>query len=117
LDADGRPEILAGAENNVSLLAFEHDGSFKWRSDTLVDQISWGGRSIADLDADGVPETVIGRQVLTTQGHVRWTGAGPGHGGDRGAGSIVIDLDLDGRAEVVAGNTAYVGPRATPGHV
>ena len=117
LDGDGRPEILAGAENNVSLLAFEHDGSFKWRSDTLVDQVSWGGPSIADLDADGVPEIVIGRQVLTNQGHVRWTGAGPGRGGDRGAGSIVVDLDLDGRPEVVAGNTAYVGQGPTQGQV
>ena len=117
LDGDGRPEILAGAETNTNLLAFEHDGSFKWRSDTLVDQVSWGGPSIADVDADGAPEIVIGRQVLTSQGHVRWTGAGPGRGGDHGAGSIVVDLDLDGRPEVVAGNTAYVGQGPTQGQV
>ena len=60
---------------------------------------------------------MIGRQVLTNQGHVRWTGAGPGRGGDRGAGSIVVDLDLDGRPEVVAGNTAYVGQGPTQGQV
>ena len=109
IDGDGRPEIVVGAENNATLLAFEHDGSLKWRSDVLSQALDWGGPSIADLDGDGVPEIVIGRQVLTNQGRLRWTGAGPSRGGDRGANSIVVDLDLDGRPEVVAGNTAYVG--------
>ncbi len=117
IDGDGRPEIVVGAENNATLLAFEHDGSLKWRSDVLSQALDWGGPSIADLDADGVPEIVIGRQVLTNQGHLRWTGAGPSRGGDRGANSIVVDLDLDGRPEVVAGNTAYVGQGSSQGQI
>jgi len=116
IDGDGRPEIVAGAENNSSLLAFEHDGAFKWRSDVL-DQQAAGGPSIADLDADGVPEIVIGRQVLTNQGRLRWTGSVPGMGGQSGAHSIVVDLDLDGRPEVVVGNTAYVGQGPSQGQI
>jgi hypothetical protein len=117
IDGDGRPEILVGAENNNTLLAFEHDGSFKWRSDVLAQSLDWGGPSIADLDADGVPEIAIGRQVLSNEGRLRWTGTGPSRGGDKGANSIVVDLDRDGRPEVVAGNTAYVGQGPSQGQI
>ena len=35
IDGDGRPEIVSVAEEGQQLLAFEHDGTFKWRSATL----------------------------------------------------------------------------------
>jgi RHS repeat-associated protein len=117
IDGDGRPEILVGSDGTPTLLAFEHDGTLKWRSDPIPFAIGWAAPSIADLDADGVPEIVVGRTVLTNQGRIRWTGSGTNRGGDQGAHSIVVDLDRDGRPEVVAGNTAYVGQGATQGQV
>ncbi|MFC2174175.1 FG-GAP-like repeat-containing protein, partial [Acidobacteriota bacterium] len=108
IDNDGLPEILACDTSGAALLAFEHDGSYKWRSPAL-EAINWGAPSIADLDGDGTPEIVVGRQVLNNDGSVRWTGtAGSGSQGS-GPLSFVSDIDLDGRPEIVAGNTAY-GP-------
>jgi hypothetical protein len=106
IDGDGRPEILACDSTGARLIAFEHDGSFKWRSPTL-ETINWGAPAIADLDGDGVPEIVIGRQVLDDAGNVVWTGTA-GRGGDSvGPLSHVADVDDDGSPEVVAGNTLY----------
>ena len=43
IDGDGRPEIVGVAEAAATrLLAFEHDGTFKWASDTILTP-GWGG--------------------------------------------------------------------------
>ncbi|MBK8100758.1 MAG: VCBS repeat-containing protein [Planctomycetes bacterium] len=106
IDADGRPEVLAVAESGNVLLAFEHDGTFKWQSPAL-ETINWGGPAITDLDGEGTPEIVVGRQVLNHDGTLRWTGAGAR--GDNGVGplSVVADVDVDGLPNIVAGTTVY----------
>ena len=107
IDGDGRPEIIACDSSGARLIAFEHDGTFKWRSPNL-EAINWGASAIADLDQDGIPEIIVGRQVLNSNGTIRWTGAG-GNGSGSGVGplSLVADVDLDGSPEIVAGNTIY----------
>ncbi|MEE9391634.1 MAG: FG-GAP-like repeat-containing protein [Planctomycetota bacterium] len=106
IDQDGLPEIIACAASNNRLIAFENDGTFKWFSD-LIQNVNWGAPSIADLDGDGSPEIVIGRQALDANGLLLWTGTG-GIGGATGFPlSIVADIDLDGEPNVIAGNTVY----------
>lgn len=105
IDNDGIVEIIA-PRSGGGVIAFEHDGTFKWQS-TVPAFVNWGGASIADIDADGVPEIVIGNTVLNANGTLRWQGAG--FIGSNGAGplSVVADLDLDGYPEIVAGAAAY----------
>jgi hypothetical protein len=107
IDLDSFPEIVACDASGSRLIVFEHDGSFKWRS-PLLEAINWGAPSIADMDQDGVPEIIVGRQVLNNVGNILWTGTG-GRGSQSNVGplSLVSDIDLDGSPEVVAGNTAY----------
>jgi hypothetical protein len=111
IDGDGRPEIVAVALARDHLIAFEHDGTFKWES-APIESIGWGGPALADLDGDGLPEIIVGRQALDRNGSLLWTGTGgrglvSTAGLDLGRLSLVADLDMDGRPEVVAGNTAY----------
>jgi hypothetical protein len=61
IDLDGRPEIVAGADDSRTLVAF--DTTERSRRPILVEQLV-GGPSIADLDADG--HRSIGQQVLST---------------------------------------------------
>ena len=75
IDGDGRPEIIACDPSARRLIAFEHDGTFKWRSSEL-ESIAIGAPSIADLDKDGKPEIIVGRQVLSSAGALLWTGTG-----------------------------------------
>lgn len=107
IDGDGRPEIIACDSSGSRLIAFEHDATFKWRS-PILESINWGAPAIADLNQDGVPEIVIGRQALDNAGNVLWTGTG-GRGSQSTIGplSIVADADVDGSPEVVAGTTIY----------
>jgi hypothetical protein len=109
IDGDGRPEIIAVDSTGQRLIAFESDGTFKWRSQTL-EPINWGAPAIADLNGDGKPEIIIGRQVLDNTGVLQWTGAGSNaSGGNIGPLSLVSDVNLDGKPDVVAGNTVYDG--------
>lgn len=107
IDLDGHPEIIACDASGARLIAFEHDGTFKWRSPVL-EAVYWGAPALADLDQDGDPEIVIGRQVLDGSGAVLWTGTGGrGSQGSVGPLSAVADVNGDGIPEVVAGNTVY----------
>jgi RHS repeat-associated protein len=109
IDSDGWLEILV-ADNAKKLLAFEHDGTFKWRSDeirTYSYGIFAGGPSIADLEGDGTPEIVVGSTVLNNSGTVRWSGTLGIGDGRVGPLSIVANIDRAGSPEIVAGNTAY----------
>ncbi|MBZ0088917.1 MAG: VCBS repeat-containing protein, partial [Thermoanaerobaculia bacterium] len=123
IDNDGRPELVTTtfgpAPNNV-LIALEHTGARKWQSavyHTHPDPTGLTNRdnpAIADLDADGFAEIVVGANVFDRFGHLLWRGAGgqayqsSGNSGDRGGAiSVVADVDLDGLLEVVTGNTLY----------
>ncbi len=107
IDLDSFPEIIACDASGTRLIAFEHNGTFKWRSITL-EPINWGAPSLADIDHDGFPEIIIGRQVLDSEGNLLWTGTG-GRGSQSNVGplSLVSDIDLDGFPEIIAGNTVY----------
>lgn len=67
IDLDGQPEIVtftlgfsptsSGSISTPHLLAFEHDGSFKWHSPPMSRAIGTSGvPSLVDLDQDGVPD-------------------------------------------------------------
>ena len=102
IDADGLPEVCtAGVE--AAVVCVNADGTFKWAGGTEVYYV--GSPAFADIDGDGLSEVIWGRQVLDSAGTLLWTGTG-------GAGwymSFAIDIEDDGRLEVVAGNTVYRG--------
>ncbi|MFA9471994.1 MAG: FG-GAP repeat domain-containing protein, partial [Deltaproteobacteria bacterium] len=104
-----------------------------WQNDSLpTSQHTRGGAqpSIADLNADGRPEVIIGNVVLDglsgkgpgdvdlPAGALAWDGRdleavtpnanlGIGNNAFLGPVSTVADLDRDGLQEVIAGNTVY----------
>jgi RHS repeat-associated protein len=102
IDDDPQLEIVAVHESQ-QLIAFEHDGSFKWLSTGALVSTTTGAPAFADLDGDGRTEILFGRQAFDANGKLLWTGTG-----STGARySLAADLDMDGRPEVVAGSTAY----------
>jgi len=106
IDGDGLPEIVGMAYKDARpyhLIAFENDLTFKWRSDEVED-VSWAGITIANLDGTGLPEILVGHQVLDADGKLLWSGSSTASGR---AIPIVADIDLDGAMEVITGNRVY----------
>ena len=128
LTGDGVPEIVgilianSQPQGTIALQRTAADGSEweeLWRNPTLPrwNRHTKGGAqpALADVNADGTPDVIVGNVVLNgANGEALWDGretggaqAGVGNNAFLGPVSVVGDLDLDGRVEVLAGNTAY----------
>ncbi|RMH16904.1 MAG: DUF11 domain-containing protein, partial [Acidobacteria bacterium] len=123
LDGDAEVEIVVPLSNG-RLLALDRRGAPRWVSDA-VEGVSFrwvGSIAIGDLDADGVPEIAVGRTVLSNDGRLLATGSrnratnvnlfGPfgvvlTPGASDYPHTVIADVDLDGRNELVAGDALY----------
>jgi hypothetical protein len=114
IDGDGFVEIVTPKAGG-GLIAFEHDGTFKWSSTQADGVTPWTTAmasatvAIADFEGDGVPEIVVGGVVFEADGSLRsdngvFAGANVA---SYGAVSIVADLDVDGTQELVTGRRAF----------
>jgi len=107
------PMSICGKYVTGHLVAFHGaDGSPFWKSAPFSGAVSdlenMGGPTIADLNADGVAEVILGSHVFSgLDGSLMWVGtAGRGNDG-HGYLTLVGDLDGDQVPDVLAGNTAY----------
>ncbi len=107
LDADGDVEII-GVTNDSRVAAFDHEGVLLWRTDIYSQHMKGvaDAPSIADMDADGFPEVMVGRLILDGNGETLMEG-GYGRGGPEGTLSFAADIDADGTQELITGNSAY----------
>lgn len=110
---------IRGKFAHGALYALEHDGTFKWESQSwrLPESTleNGGGPAIGDMNGDGWPEIAFGNAVFDHQGQLLFEGTttttsapGDGEGGTgHGPMSVFVDLNGDGTNELVAGRTAY----------
>ncbi|MFH1807199.1 MAG: choice-of-anchor D domain-containing protein [Pseudomonadota bacterium] len=93
------------------LIAFEHDGTFKWVSEewrgSEDDMENSGAVSIADVDKDGFPEILFGHNLFDRNGHLLWTGTEGSANSGHGPQTFAVNLDGQGPMEIVAGRTVY----------
>lgn len=129
IDNDGVAEIIVVRGYREELIAFENDGTLKWRAPLNGPAIAavlipppphvYDTPIIVNLEGDNEAEIVLGREAFRgTTGEQLWEGEFDA-GGDGGAplnlplrvafgiGSVAADINLDGRMEVIAGRTAY----------
>lgn len=120
IDGDGKPDIVAAARNG-GLIAFNGDGSFKWKSTKHDGVTPYTGSfesmaiAIADMDNDGKAEIVAGGVVVDYQGHLvsdSLIGRELYGSNDTSYGPVSVIADVDGNDAthtqyVVTGNRAY----------
>ncbi|MEE4330109.1 MAG: putative Ig domain-containing protein, partial [Wenzhouxiangella sp.] len=129
----GQENGRSGTQFGLKLHALEHDGKLKWSSEALprVFAENNSARSnsdfanakltIADIDQDGTPEILVGHGInradpaligagftfFNHEGRKLFTAVAPGTP-QTGQGRVeVVDLDLDGRPEIVTGSAAF----------
>ena len=111
IDGDGLPEIVAagGTPFASTLIAYEHDGTPKWTSDTPFIPQSGSAIGIANFDNEGPAEVYVAGIVVRGD-----TGEGiftaPPQAGLLAAAvtaPIAADLDGDGDLEFIRGQDAY----------
>lgn len=110
IDDDGVVEIVTATPAG-NIVAFEHDGTFKWQSTEVWtgSEEGWNDYysasvALADLDNDGDVEIIAGKHLFSHDGAKVWSAAQ-----DSGywSASAAADLDDDGDLEVILGNAAY----------
>ncbi|NOY24900.1 MAG: VCBS repeat-containing protein [Oligoflexia bacterium] len=92
--------------------AFSVDGTLDWIADGAVIDCAGHAPALADLDADGWPEVIVGNLVINGEdGSTAWKGSGDSGRfyayAEMGMISVVADLDGDGYQEVIAGRSIY----------
>lgn len=129
VDGDGDLEIIAAHDDKEHLVAFHHDGSLAWRSETShylsttnggSGDLHHAGLHLADLDADGTVEIVAaidqgfnhnvysGALVYNAEdGSIQWEYMSDFRqgGSNHQKMATVVDLDLDGTLEVIVHNS------------
>jgi hypothetical protein len=104
--------LRPGALGGDGIVAFDSRGNRLWEGRAMMGAsdptVYGGGIAIADLDADGRSEVIVGNSVFDSNGVLRWRGAGTCWGAF-GPHSFAVDLSSppDGRLEVVCGSTVY----------
>ncbi len=136
-DGDGKPEIIFETNNNTygyGLVVYNNDWTMKWDDSAQVQAWKTAHPSsssgyfiptisqrnvtaIADLKGDGNKEIISGPTVINADGSVRCAGYNSYNGSGKGYFNVyggvlydfaaVVDLNLDGQQEIVAGNAAY----------
>ena len=109
LTGDGRPEIVASGVSQT--IAVRGNGSTVWTGSGVSNGYC-GAVGIADLDADGAPEVLLGAMILDGLTGARKGmgayGSGTGFtGGWAAAMGVAADIDQDGVQEAVVGNALY----------
>ena len=116
LDGDGRPEVIAGSDDR-HVYALDAEGRELWRYEPEFGPQYWPwwtlGASMVkkvhadDLDGDGRPEVIAGvanmrLHLLSAEGKERWS-----YRTDHGifVTLTTADVDLDGKREIVGGNS------------
>ena len=112
INDDGWPDVVAVAGTGYT--AFQgSNGAILWEAThtTARSQAYCGSLGLYDLDADGLPEIVVGSTILDgATGAVRGTGSfgyGTAIESPVAVQSVAADIDLDGYQEVIVGNAAY----------
>ncbi len=112
IDGDGIVELIASTGAR-EIIAFEHDGTVKWKSAPITPHVGIYEVAVAisDMNGDGVPEIIAGRAILDNEGNLigagtHGVGAAPHQNGSASM-SFAVDLDDDGDQEVVVGNALY----------
>jgi subtilase family serine protease len=110
IDNNGDPEIIVPLYNDRVLIAYNHDGTVLWTSETVpYPYIGGFSPMVADLNNDGNPEIYKGRVLFDNMGKILWRKTSL----NQALNPIAVDLDNNDKMEIVASAYAYKNDGST----
>lgn len=105
VNADGKPDVVGLDASKRAIALDGSTGALLWTS-TVATTMTWPLPTVADVDADGMPEVLMGEHVVNGEdGTLARTFPLPA--GIPYWGPTAADLDLDGDQEIIIGNSVY----------
>ena len=105
VDGDGLVEIIGILDGPNTVGIFANDGTLKKESIPAPAFLFSQAIALADLEADGDVEILVGGLVYDHEATFVWPIAGGSS--NEGSGPVAVDLDDDGALEIVHGSSAY----------
>ncbi len=108
IDKDGIVDIFSYDSKNKTLNIYSNEGLLKKSIPQQVNDVLYGNPTIADLNADGYAEIIMGRVIWNTRDDSIVTLEVPSDQSFvRIVESTVVDVDLDGQYEILANGILY----------
>ena len=110
LRGDGQMVLVTGRFSGFDatqdgVVAFDAAGRFLW--EVIGPRVRWGAPTMANLTGGAEAQVIVGRTVIDAHGKILCQGTFGEGSNFLGPIAAVADVDLDGRPEIVAGNTVY----------